>query len=48
MNDQIPGRRSFYDSLNLTEDGFVVVRNKVDGEPGEVIGSAFVEAGTRI
>ncbi|MDZ7726105.1 MAG: hypothetical protein U5L75_00810 [Candidatus Campbellbacteria bacterium] len=46
VNDQIPGDVVFYDSLNLTEDGFVVVRNEVDGEPGEVIGSAFVEAGT--
>lgn len=45
VNDQLPGDVLFYDNLNLAGDSFVVVRNDVDGEPGEVIGVEFVESG---
>lgn len=45
VNDQIPGNTVFFQNLTLEEDGFVVVRSEVDGEPGEVVGSLYVEAG---
>jgi hypothetical protein len=45
VNDQIPSETVFFQNLTLEEDGFVVVRSENEDEPGEVIGSLFVEAG---
>src|SRR5690554_3064995 len=43
VNDQLPGNVVFYSNLNLTEDGFVVVRDEIDGRPGDVVGVKVVE-----
>lgn len=45
VNDQLPGNVVFYSNLNLAEDGFVVVRDEIDGRPGDVVGVKVVEAG---
>ncbi|MEX0909898.1 MAG: hypothetical protein WDZ75_01250 [Candidatus Paceibacterota bacterium] len=45
VNDQIPGGTVFFQNLTLESDGFVVVRSDNDGQPGDVMGSLFVEAG---
>jgi hypothetical protein len=46
VTDQVPGNAVLFRSVTLAENGFVVVREVVDGQPGRVIGSLFVEAGT--
>lgn len=48
VNDQIPGDVVFYNNLALAEDGFVVVRESDDGNPGDVIGVQAVEAGDNL
>jgi len=45
VNDQIPGETVFFQNLTLVEDGFIVVRSDDGEEPGDVVGSLFVEAG---
>lgn len=45
VNDQIPGNTVFFQNLTLEENGFVVVRSETNDEPGEVVGSLYVEAG---
>jgi len=45
VQDQIPGSAVIFRSITLAQNGFVVVRDQINGQPGRVMGSLFVEAG---
>ena len=45
MSDQYPGNVVFLSSVQLANGGWVVVHADKNGQPGEVIGSAYFEKG---
>ncbi len=45
MSDQYPGNVVQLTSVQLAKDGWVVIHADKDGQPGDVIGSAYFSAG---
>jgi hypothetical protein len=45
MSDQFPGNVVYLSSVQLAEPGWVVIHKDNAGQPGEIIGSMYFEAG---
>lgn len=45
MSDQFPGNVVYLSSVQLAKPGFVVVHKDNAGQPGDIIGSAYFDAG---
>jgi hypothetical protein len=46
IDDQFPGRVVYVSSATLPQNGFVVIHEDANGQPGNIIGSRFFRRGT--
>ncbi|MCX6719117.1 MAG: hypothetical protein NTZ38_01950, partial [Candidatus Taylorbacteria bacterium] len=46
IQDQFPGNVVYISTVSLAQPGWVVIRKDNAGQPGDIIGSMYFEAGT--